>query len=47
MILDAQPDIEVVGQAADGLAAVELATAAASRRPASSTSGCPASTASR
>ncbi len=26
MILDAQPDLEVVGEAADGLAALDLAT---------------------
>ena len=32
MVLDAQPDMEVVGEAADGLAAVEAARRQAGRR---------------
>jgi len=46
MILGAQPDLEVVGEAADGLAALDLATGYVPMCS-SSTSGCPVSTASR
>ena len=47
MILDAEEDIEVVGEAADGAEAVALARAAASPTSCSWTSACPSSTASR